>query len=98
MRTKLTDRCTDCWCQGESPAPSNVPFQASLPVYSRFDCSSGDCALDADGVIAGAVAAGSATTYTVVFAIPYFGDEVVFDIGAKAGPDAAARLMTSSFD
>ena len=73
--------CAQCSCDGESPVPANVPFQASVSVYPEYSCSSQDCFPDGSGLVAAAVPAGSPMTYTVVFAIPYLADEVVFDIG-----------------
>jgi hypothetical protein len=66
-----------------------VPFRASISVYPGYACTSEDCFPSDTGLIVPAAPAGSPTTYTVVFAVPYVGDQVVFDIGPRLVLDAA---------
>jgi hypothetical protein len=87
LHTKVA--CAECSCDGESPVPSNVPFRASISVYPAYACTSEDCFPSDTGLIVPAAPAGSPTTYTVVFAVPYLGDQVVFDIGPRLVLDAA---------
>ena len=89
IHAKVTGICDDCWCDGESAVSAHLLYQASIAVYTDRTCPD-NCPVTDAGVIDRASPAGSPTTYTVAFAIPYLGDEIVFDIGGRSGLDAAS--------
>lgn len=86
---KASNLCTDCPCNQESPASTGTVFQASIAVYTEYSCDSAPCVASDAGVMEVAWAAGTPTTYTVNFSLPYLGDEVVFVIPGRPGFDAA---------
>jgi hypothetical protein len=86
---KASNVCTDCPCNQESPASTGTVFQASIAVYTEYSCNSAPCVPSDAGVMEVAWAAGTPTTYTVNFSLPYLGDEVVFVIPGRPGVDAA---------
>lgn len=92
---KVISTCTDCGCNQESPASTGMVFQASIAVYTEYSCDSEPCVPSDAGVMDVTWPAGTPTTYTVNFAIPYLGDEIVFVIPAQLGTDAAVADATA---
>jgi hypothetical protein len=87
--------CSECGCDEESPASTGMVFQASIAVYTEYSCASEPCVPSDAGVMAVTWPTGTPTTYTVNFAIPYLGEEIVFVIPAQPGSDAAVPDATA---